>query len=246
MYKEIINLQAKEIVSDALREGKVGRSAEIIEMLPEILDSVEIDKRQILKCYERELKKKPGIFGVKFVNPNDAVRGLGAEIQAQDKAIYNEEQGAFLRLNKDMLRGSVQKITEKLSCYEQSETSNYQDQVQTQTEAIRELDKVSNNLSQLNAEYDNLISLVVQRSQYMLCITGKDNIADNPLASQIVELLEDFDMKVVWNTENTDFNETQLFTLHKCDDISVRKNTPAIVQNGKVIAKGTKYILENV
>lgn len=245
MYKDNINSQAKEIVGDALREGKVGRSAEILEMLPEILDSVEIDKRQILKCYEKDLKKKPGLFGVKFVNPNDAVRGLGAEIHAQDNVPYTKEQGAFLRLNKDMLRGYVHKMTDKLSSYEESETTNFQDQVQTQNEAIRELDKVSNNFNQLNAEYNNLISVVVQRSQYMLCVAGRENISDNLFAKQIIELLEDFDMKAVWSTENTDFSETQLFTVNKCDDISSRKNAPAIVQNNKVIAKGTKYILRN-
>ncbi len=245
MYKDTINSQAKEIIGDILREGKVGRSAKILEMLPEILDSVEIDKRQILRCYEKDLKKKPGIFGVKFVNPNDAVRSLGAEIQAQGNVSSNEEQDVFLRLNKDMLRVSVQKMTDKLSGYEKSEMSNFRDQVQTQNEAIKELDKVSNNFNQLNAEYNNLISVVVQRSQYMLCVAGRENISDNLFANQIIELLEDFDMKAVWSAENTSFKESQLFTIYKCTNDSIRKSTPAIIQDDKVIAKGTKYVVQS-
>lgn len=250
MQKDKMNTQIRDIIDDVIRGCKIGQSAEILEMLPELLESVVVDKRYILKCYEKELKKKSGnpfkaffsLMGLRLVNPNDVVRELGDEIKVENDYAAGETADSFLKLDSKKLKKSVENITDKLSVYEKNSISEFNINASKQKEAINELNRVSQNYNQLNAEYNNMIDAVVQRAQYILSVTGEGNISNNSLTEQIVELLRDFDMEIYWNSTEATLSHSQLFTVYKTNDPSTRKVKPAIVKNDKVLAKGIKYI----
>lgn len=247
MKKEEMQRKVKEMIDDSLREGKLTKSADILTQLPDLLESVDIDIRYILKCYENELKKKTGnpinaflgLMGIRIVNTNNTVRELGNDLIEGDAD--SDISRSFLKINEAKLKTALDHLTGALATVESAEAADYNERVNSQNEAIRELDRVSAELHQLNVEYDSTIDAMAQRVQYMLSLSGEDTAAD-PMAQQAMELLNDLDMTVYWKADDAPFSESQLFSVYKSSDPGARKKKPAVVKGDKVVAKGVIFI----
>lgn len=249
MKKDAIVTETAEIVKDIERSGKVIQSREVLELIPELISTVRFNRDYVIKCIKNEIgsgSKNPinallGLMGLRIVHTQNTINVLCEEFTTEDCSAGTS--GSILRLDSAKLYKTADNMADLLASIEQSSKDDYQKGVSRQNELHSELNNKNNEYNQLFAEYKNQQKAVVERVQYMLGICG-ENENNQPLKEQLGELLEDLDMEVYWNSENTAMSEQSMFTILKCSEPEKRKTKPCIVRNGEVIMKGTKFISE--
>lgn len=208
-----------------------------------IADCVEIDKEAVKQAITQELNKKTknpfnallGIFGLRVVNAKDPGKTFGFIAEDEYGAANLFDSKSLLKLNGnfDVI---CEKIADSLSLMEKSVSSNSEEL----GKVFRQLDKKNCELDQMKTDYNAQRQEILERTQYILSITG-ENAEKDSVAEQVVELLADIGVTVHWSEEGTELSESVMFNHMNVRTLEGRKVKPCLVADGEVVLKGLKF-----
>jgi len=232
-----------------LREEKhsngVIATAEVLDQVASILDTVEVDRKYMKNCIRQAL-------GSVSSNPLNAILGLiglqmirkDADIKIFESDDSRSELKSMLKLNEEALRSTVSKIASDLAAYERKIKEDSTNKVNKINDLITRMDKQEQVISQLKTDKKAQLHAVADRMQYMLCVLGP-NKSDSALEEQVYELMEDLNIEVYWDAKEAPLSDTVMFTELKTAEIEKHKMKPCLICKGEVIAKGVKFCKED-
>ena len=254
MKKQELILKAGEITKDVIRGGNVDGPADVLELVPETLSSVVVDRGYIKSCIERELNRSTAnpinallkLIGLRIVRTRAEIDGLSDAI-TEGRGVELRQSGngdldSFLMLDADVLRSAIMKMADALSRTERERCEEREAEREKYELAHGELTRASARAEQLTADLADIRKTVAERAQYMLGHAGQG--ASSPEIDQLLELLDDLDMKVYWDASQAPFTESSMFSVLKVPDLTGRRPRPCVVWSGTVLAKGLKFVVE--
>lgn len=238
--------KAKGIADRFAQSKDLQTTVSILYNAAEIADCVEIDKEAVKRVITEELNKKTknpfnallGIFGLRVVNAKDPEKSFGFIAEDEFGAADLLSSKSLLKLNENF-DGICEKIADSLSLMEKSVSSNSEEL----GNVFKQLDKKSCELNQIKTDYNTQRQEILERTQYILSITG-ENVEKDSVAEQVVELLADIGVTVHWSEEGTEFSERVMFNHMNVRTVESRKVKPCLVADGKVVLKGLKFYQE--
>lgn len=250
MNKLSIKQKATEIAREAARQKGISQTTEVMGYIPEVIEAVEIDSEYIRRRVEDELNKKTGnpinallrLMGLRIVSTRKAAEELGLEEEQTFTVGFDGEDGqmeSMLKLNEKKLAASSGKIAAALSGIETSFREERRTSKEHCSVIFTELDKKTQECAQLSADLLGQKNAVMERTQYMLSLLGKD--ADSPVAEQLTEMLEDLGVTVYWQADAA-FSGTAMFTELKCDNPDSRRMKPCLADKDAVLMKGIRFV----
>lgn len=254
MNKLSMKQKATEITREASRQNGLSQTIDILGHLPELIESVEIDSEYLRKRVENELNRKTGnplnallgLMGLRIVNTHEAARELCQEEDQSFTIGFHEADNcmdSMLRINPRKLSASSAKIASALSAIESNFRSERQKSKNESIIVFGELDKKTQECAQLNADLQSQRSTIMDHSQYMLSMLGKDS--DSPVAEQLEEMLEDLGVYVHWTTDGSAFSDSAMFSELKCDHPENRRMKPCLTSSDAVLMKGIRFVAKN-
>ena len=245
-------LRGSEIARDAAREAKIVNTADIMSMLPNLLDCVSLNKEYILETIEHELTRPTvnplniflKLFGLRIIHTRRTVSDIDGNLSEEDTYVVSEEccqeNGQFLCLDEKSFQKKAAAIAARLHEAETEfkETNSY---LTTKNSALfSQVEQGKKAYRQTLIDYDGCRQAVAERAQYILSTCGED--CQDVVAEQICELLTDLDMEAVWmKNGGTQVSETE-FTVLRCTDPGKHKAKPCIMDGGGVRLKGIVFV----
>ena len=247
-----IRQRGLSIARDSVRQENLVSTGGVLELLPDALESMSMDKEYLLRRIEDELRKPTmnplnavlGIFGMRIIHTENTLSTLGGELEGESGLRVTEESAGeasqFLRLNEETLAGAAKEMAERLGAAERSakETEIY---LKEQNAALHaEAERGNEALSQLRADYQDALKSVAERVQYILSLQGPDGA--DAVTKQLGELLTDLNMEAVWHGELPDESAAEgLFTVFRTTGTERRREKPCVLLDGKPLLKGVRF-----
>lgn len=235
--------KAKGTADRLVQSKDLQTTVSILYNAAEIADCVEIDKEAVKQAITQELNKKTknpfnailGVFGLRVVNAKDPGKSFGfiAEDEFGAADLYGSKSLLKLNGNFDVI---CEKIADLLSLMEKSVSSNSEEL----SKVFKQLDKKSCELDQMKTDYKAQRQEILERTQYILSITG-ENVEKDSIAEQVVELLADIGVTVHWSEKGTELSERVMFNHINVRTTEGRKTKPCLVADGEVVLKGLKF-----
>lgn len=251
MNKKQMKQKTVEIVREAARKNGISQTTDIMNCVPEVTGAVEIDSEYIRRKVEAELNKKTGnplnmllgLMGLRIVNTHRTAEELGPEKDAAysiDFCEKNDNLESMLKINEGKLAATSKKIAAALSAVEAGIRDERKKNKEQSTVIFGELDRKTRECGQLSADLAGQKTAVMERTQYMLSLLGKDS--DSPILGQLMEMLDDIGVKVHWDTEEVQFSDSAMFTELKCEDPESRHMKPCLANEDSVLIKGIRFV----
>jgi len=245
MNRQEMNQIALNILREEKHSNGVIATAEVLDQVASILDTVEVDRKYMKNCIRQAL-------GSVSSNPLNAILGLiglqmirkDADIKIFESDDSRSELKSMLKLNEEALRSTVSKIASDLAAYERKIKEDSTNKVNKINDLITRMDKQEQVISQLKTDKKAQLQAVADRMQYMLCVLGP-NKSDSALEEQVYELMEDLNIEVYWDAKEAPLSDTVMFTELKTAEIEKHKMKPCLICKGEVIAKGVKFCKED-
>lgn len=238
----------KEVVTEEIRKGNLVKSKEVLTMLPELIDTVHIDRRKMRSSIEQclstanPLNAVLQLFGVQLIKKEKTItRLLNSSSEENGVSIQVDDSYAkrWLTLNPKEFRAIVEKIAQKLFELETQANQAYNEEKQRGDELFEKYENLMKEHSELKYSTETNEKLIAERIQYILSITGKDAVSDN---EQLIELLKDLNVEVYWNSVEAPFTDAAMFTEYVVDDEAHAGIKPCLVRNDSVFVKGMRFI----
>lgn len=245
MNRQEMNQMALDILREEKRANGVIATAEALDQVAAVLDTVEVDRKYLKNCIRRALHSVSG-------NPLNAVLGLiglqmirkDADIKIFESDDSHSELESMLKLNEKALHSTISKIASDLANYEREVKEDSANKVNKINDLIDKMDKQEQVISQLKTDKKAQMLAVADRMQYMLCVLGPDK-SDNTLEKQVYELMEDLDIKVYWDANEAPLSDAVMFTELKTAEVEKHRMKPCLICKGEVIAKGVRFCKED-
>lgn len=245
--------KVSETVREEIRKGRLVKSNDVLSILPELIDSIYIDKNQlkegaenclgsnnpfnaVLKLFGLQvIKKEKMLEGL--INPEDEYADASIEINDDEANLYLKK---WLVCNSEQLENAVEKIADKLYEIESQASSEFNEKKNRANDLYDQLEKKTNDYDQLKRNFDTQEKNIAEGIQYMLV---QDSESDTN--KQLVDLLRDvMEIEVHWDSENSELSDATMFTIYKTDEVA-KTSKPCLVRNGKVFIKGVRFVTEN-
>lgn len=236
--------QVRNMVTDVLREekrkGALVQSASVLDRLPDVIDTVEVDKKYLYACVKEAFgRSNPvnsvlGVFGLRIIREEDAQR-----IVQHDSS--GEQSANAFKVNERELRKVVSAIGSELAESEKENQEKEASYIEKINDLTRKLDSGQSDFSQSRREYEMAVGAVADRLQFVFSQIGKDH-GDDAVAAQLRELLTDLGMEIFWSAEGAAVPEGAMFQFLKTDEPGNHKMKPCIMQNNRVIAQGVIFV----
>lgn len=251
MNKLRMKQKATDIVREAARKKGISQTGGVMGCVPELMEAVEIDSEYIRNRVETELNKKTGnpvnallrLLGLRIVNTRKATEELGLEdahsftIGFQDP---DDPAESMLKLNEQKFTASSERIAAELSAAESSFLEERRKSKEQGSVIFGELDKKNQECAQLKADLMGQKAAVMERTQYMLSVLGRDS--GSPILEQLTEMLEDIGVSVHWEAGGTPFSDSAMFTELKCENPGSRRMKPCLASEDAVLMKGIRFV----
>lgn len=250
MSEKSVKQHTMDVVREVIRQKEVMEMADILYLLPDLMDCVEFDQEYIRSRVSSLLSRKTanpinallGLLGLRIVNINKTIEGcLDDEgvVEVGDVLVENGSQN-MLTVEHKRVRKLVEQIAEALKGAEDEKNdriTRHGDQVSSLVEKLNAMEKRYN---QLLIDHEAMCKEALTTAQSMLskAKAKKDEFAEK----QAAELLEDFDAQAFWNAESAVYSEKEMFNIYVFDDPAALPEKPCIVGKNGILLKGVKYI----
>lgn len=238
----------KEVVTEEIRKGNLVKSKDVLAMLPELIDTVHIDRRKMRSSIEQCLSTANPLnailklFGVQLIKKEKTItRLLNSSSEENGVSIQVDDSYAkrWLTLNPKEFRAIVEKIAQKLFELETQANQAYNEEKQRGDELFEKYENLMKEHSELKYSTETNEKLIAERIQYILSLTCKDAVSDN---EQLIELLKDLNIEVYWDSAEAPFTDAAMFTEYVVDDEAHAGIKPCLVRNDSVFVKGIRFI----
>lgn len=248
MENQKVKQWVKEVVKEEIRKGNLVRSKDVLAMLPELIDTVCIDKRRMRSSIEKCLTSgNPfnsllNLFGVQLIKKEKTINSLlDSGIDNSNVAVKIDDSYSkyWLTLNGAEFKGIVEKISQKLYEIETQANESYDDEKNRGDELFGKYEKLTREYNELKYSAETSEKLVAERIQYILSLGGQSASSEN---EQLIELLKDMSIDVYWDCNNAPMTDAAMFTEYSIDDESMVSTKPCLVKDGAVYVKGIRFI----
>lgn len=247
MENEKVMQFVKEVVTEEIRKGNLVKNKDVLIMLPELIDTVHVDRKKMQGSIEKCLSTKNPLnavltlFGVQLVKKERIISLLDSSSEQNDVSVQVDDSYAkrWITLNPKEFRAIVEKIAQKLFELETQAYQTYDDEKKRGDELFEKYEKLLKEHNELKYSTETNEKLIAERIQYILSLTGKNAISDN---EQLIELLKDLNIEVYWDGAEAPFTEAAMFTEYVVEDEAHAGTKPCLVRNDSVFVKGMKFI----
>ena len=235
---------ANELIRNEIRKGKLYKGKDILEILPELLATVEVDKKKLKKDVEKCLDSKNplnailSLFGIQIIQKEKALKVLmreNVDDLEEEQVVYAKN---WLAINPEEMEHVVAKIAEKLHEMEQESSLNVEEEKNRGDVLFKKHEKLKMDYTQLKNDKEITEKMVSEKVQYMLSVSGQTAIGEN---EPLIELLRDMDIEVYWDSKDTEFADAAMFTEYKVDGTAFHTK-PCLIRNGEIYIKGTRFV----
>ncbi len=238
----------EDAVKEEIRKGDLVKSKDVLSMLPELIDTVHIDRKKLRNSVDQCLKTKNPVnallklFGVQLIRKEKTIYNLlNSSLDQSDVSVQIDESYAkrWLTLNPKEFKAVVGKIAQKLYELESQANEAYDDEKKRGDDLFSKYEKLSKEHNDLKYSSDANEKLIAERIQYILALTGKESTPNN---EQLVELLKDLNIEVYWDSNDAPLTDAAMFTEYTIDTETPASTKPCLIRNGSVYIKGMKFI----
>lgn len=238
----------KEVVTEEIRKGNLVKSKDVLAMLPELIDTVHIDRKKMRGSIEQclstanPLNAVLKLFGVQLIRKEKTITSLlNSSSEQNDVSVQVDDSYAkrWLTLNPKEFRAIVGKIAQKLFELETQANQTYDDEKMRGDELFEKYEKLLKEYNELKYCSETNEKLIAERIQYILSLTGQDSASDN---EQLIELLKDLNIEVYWDSANAPFTDAAMFTEYIIDDEALASTKPCLIRSDSVFVKGIRFI----
>jgi len=247
-----IKQRSRSIIRDSIRRESLVSTGAVLELLPDVLESVSADNRYILKRIEDELRKPTinplnavlGIFGLRIIRTESTINTLNGELESvvdlQITDLSVGEAANFLKLNEEVLTRATDAIARRLRTLEE-DSEKTEEYLKEQNAALHaQIESKDAAISQFSTDIQDELKTVAERVQYMLSIQGYGS--DDAVTEQLTELLTDLELKAVWRAQLQDVASADaMFSCFKYAAADRRREKPCILYDGKTLIKGVVF-----
>lgn len=237
-----------EAVREEIRKGRVVKYKEVLEMLPDLIDGIYIDKSQLKDAAENCLQSKNplnsvlNLFGLQIIRKEKAIENLiNPDYDNADISINVDKDDLhfkdWLTINPEELKAVVEKIADKLCEFENEVDSEIEEERANRDDLFSKNEQLKIEYNQYRTDVEIEEKNIAQRIQTLLSENGEDAVEKN---DQLIELLEDMQIEVYWNCENAPLSESAMFSKYKTNDSSM-KPKPCLMRKGEAFIKGIVF-----
>ncbi len=247
-----IKQRSGSIARDSIRREGLVSTGKALELLPDVLGSLSVDRKYIVKRIEDELKKPSmnplnavlGIFGLRIIRTEKTIRTIDGELESvsdlQVTDVSAGEASNFFNLNEEALAQAADAIARFLSTVEDGAKRTEAFLKEQNTALHVQAESKEAELSQLSTDLQDELKTVAERVQYMLSLQGYGNA--DAITEQLTELLTDLNMKAVWRRDLQEAaSADSMFTVFKYAAIDRRREKPCILHDGKTLIRGVVF-----
>lgn len=247
MKNQSLKYTAQEAVREEVRKGYLTKTKDILEIFPDVIDTVQVDKQEMRTSVERCLSTSNPInailnlFGMQIIQKEktiDSLLGSGST----DRAVVSTDENchtSWLTLNDTKFHAVLGQMAQKLLDLEK-QTQRDRDAERTRGDDLFDkYGKLTKEHDVLKATMESNERMVAERVQYMLFVSGKENTDHN---EQLIEMLKDLEIEVYWDCTEAPFTDAAMFTDLFVDDEATAGIKPCLVRNGTVYIKGLRLI----
>lgn len=237
-----------ETVREEIRKGNLTKSKDVLLMLPELIDTVHIDKKKMRDSVEKCLSSDNpfnsilNLFGIQLIKKERTIsKLLNAGEDYDNVAVKVDDAYAkhWLTLNPGQFRAVVEKIAGKLYELETQANQSYDEEKRRGDELFGKYEKLTKEYNELKYNTESNERLVAERIQYILSLGGKDAASEN---EQLIELLRDMNIDVYWDSDDAPLTDAAMFTEYTVDEEAMTSMKPCLVRNGSVFVKGMRFV----
>ena len=237
----------QEMVREELRKGNLIKTKDILEMLPDVIDTVQLDKTEMRDAFEDCLATSNPInailklFGLQIIKKEKTIDSLVNSGYAEDISIQEEgdEPSTWVVVDPTAFQAFMESMSQKLAELE-NRTREELEVAQARGDSLfdkhEKLTKVHNTLK---AQMDANEKLIAERIQYMLFVNGA---AESDTNKQLIEMLDDLGIEVYWDSTDAPFAAAAMFAELRVDDASAIGTKPCLARNGEVYIKGLRLV----
>ena len=248
MENQEVKQLAEDVVKAEIRKGNLIRNKDVLSMLPELIDSVHIDRKKLRGSIEQCLSSNNpfnailNLFGVQIIQKEKTINSLlNSSAEHNDVAVQIDDSYVrqWLTVNPVEFTAIVEKISRKLFDLETQANKMYDDEKSRGDELFSKYEKLTREHNELKYSAETNEKLIAERIQYILSLGGEAANSDN---EQLVELLKDMSIDVCWNCIEAPLTDTAMFTEYVIEDESLAGIKPCLIRNGSVYVKGMRFI----
>lgn len=237
-----------ETVREEIRKGNLTKSKDVLLMLPELIDTVHIDKKKMRDSVEKCLSSDNpfnsilNLFGIQLIKKERTIsKLLNAGEDYDNVAVKVDDAYAkhWLTLNPGQFRAVVEKIAGKLYELETQANQSYDEEKRRGDELFGKYEKLTKEYNELKYNTESNERLVAERIQYILSLGGKDAASEN---EQLIELLRDMNIDVYWDSDDAPLTDAAMFTEYTVDEEAMTSMKPCLVRNASVFVKGMRFV----
>lgn len=240
---------AQDAVKTEIRKGKLAKGNDVLNMLPDIVDSVHIDYDELRNSIENCLySKNPlnsllNLFGIQFILKEKTINDLVKSSSDFNGAFSKTEashSNSWLTLDEEKVKNVVENLACELQSIENEAAVAYENEKKRSDDLFSKNETLRKENNKLSQTLDRTERMVSERVQYILSVNG-ENSKDN---EQLTELLKDMNIDVHWSSAETSFDDEEMFTQFRINNLPKVNLKPCLTRNGSVYIKGTRIIKE--
>lgn len=248
MENQEIKQFVDETVKEEIRKGNLIKSKDVLLMLPELIDTVHIDKKRMRSSMEKCLSSDNpfnsilNLFGIQLIKKERTiVRLLNSGENDDNIAVKVDDSYVkhWFTLNPGQFRAVVEKIAAKLYELETQANQSYDEERKRSNKLFGKYEKLTKEYNELKYNAETNERMVAERIQYILSQSGKDAASEN---EQLIELLRDLNIDVYWDSEGVPLTEAAMFTEYTVDEEAMTGIKPCLVRNDSVFVKGMRFV----
>lgn len=237
-----------ETVKEEIRKGNLIKSKDVLLMLPELIDTVHIDKKKMRGSVEKCLSSNNpfnsllNLFGVQLIKKERTITKLlnsGVDYSDVDVKIDDSYAKHWLTLNPGQFRAIVEKIAGKLYELETQANQSYDEEKSRGDELFGKYEKLTREYNELKYSAESNERMVAERIQYILSLGGKEASSEN---EQLIELLKDMNIDVYWDCNDAPLTDAAMFTEYAVDEEAMTSIKPCLVRRDAVFVKGMRFV----
>ena len=246
MNKQEMNQIVLEILREEKRSGQVINAAEVLNHIPDIMSSVDIDRKYLQNSIREILysnTKHPlnaimGLIGLQVIRKEDAL-----DIIEPKRGNSENKLNSLLKIDEKVLKGAISSMTSNLASFENEANNDRLRKTEKINELVTKLDEKEREIAQLRADSNAQFKAVAVRIQCMLSLYGPP-MSDVKPEQDLYELLTDLEIDVFWSADGAPLSAAVMFTALKTDDVAQHKTKPCLLYKGEVVAKGLLFVEE--
>lgn len=237
----------QEMVREELRKGSLIKTKDILEMLPDVIDTVQLDKTEMRDAFEDCLATSNPInailklFGLQIIKKEKTLDNLVNSGCAEDISIQEEgdEPSTWVVVDPTAFQAFMESMSQKLAELE-NRTREELEAAQARGDSLfGKYEKLVKEHEALKGQMEANERMIAERIQYMLFVNGA---AESDANKQLSEMLENLQIEVYWDSTDAPFAAAAMFAELHVDDASAIGTKPCLARNGEVYIKGLRLV----